>query len=101
VLVRPGQGWRSSATTSGVKLASKTRCAARRGGQPAEPCSLSLAGAGRVRGERALRQRVHESGVQPAARREVWKFLLGFYPMDSTASGRAALLVPPGCRTVW
>lgn len=48
--------------------------------------------AGRVRGERALRQRVHESGVQPAARREVWKFLLGFYPMGSSATERAALL---------
>ena len=56
-----------------------------------------------MRGERALRQRVHESGVQPAARREVWKFLLGFYPMDSSATEvhalRSALIPLP--RPCW
>ena len=42
--------------------------------------------------ERALRQRVFCSGVEPEVRREAWKFLLGLYPMDSTAGERAALL---------
>ena len=48
--------------------------------------------AGRIVNERALRQRVFCSGVEPDVRREAWKFLLGFYPMDSTATERAALL---------
>ena len=42
--------------------------------------------------ERALRQRVFCSGVEPEVRREVWKWLLGLYPPDSTAADRAALL---------
>lgn len=50
------------------------------------------AGAGRVVGERALRQRVFSSGIEPDVRREAWKFLLGLYPWDSTAAERAALL---------
>jgi hypothetical protein len=42
--------------------------------------------------ERSLRQRVFTSGVEPEVRREVWKFLLGLYPMDSTAADRTVLL---------
>ena len=48
--------------------------------------------AGRIVNERALRQRVFCSGVEPDVRREAWKFLLGLYPWDSTAAERAALL---------
>lgn len=48
--------------------------------------------AGKIVNERALRQRVFTSGVEPEVRREVWKFLLGLYPMDSTAAERAALM---------
>jgi hypothetical protein len=42
--------------------------------------------------EKALRARVFYSGCEPEVRREVWKFLLGLYPMDSSAAERAAIL---------
>ena len=45
--------------------------------------------AGRVVGEAAARQRIFYGGVEPDARREVWKFLLGLYTMSSTAAERA------------
>ncbi|KAK9814540.1 hypothetical protein WJX72_007608 [[Myrmecia] bisecta] len=51
-----------------------------------------LNGEGRLVDEKGFRQRVFYSGVEPGLRREAWKFLLGFYPMDSTAKQRAALL---------
>lgn len=48
--------------------------------------------AGRVLDERALRQRLFCSGCEPDVRREAWKFMLGLFPMDSTAGERAALV---------
>ena len=48
--------------------------------------------AGRIVNEKALRQRVFYSGVANEIRKEVWKFLLGLYPMSSTAAERADIL---------
>ncbi|BDA49286.1 TBC1 domain family member 15 [Coccomyxa sp. Obi] len=56
-----------------------------------EFCSF-LGPDGRIANEKAMRARVFYSGCEPEVRREVWKFLLGLYPADSTALERAAIL---------
>lgn len=44
---------------------------------------------GRLVAEAAMRERVFVSGVDPAIRREVYKYLLGIYSTGSTAVQRA------------
>ncbi|KAK9918155.1 hypothetical protein WJX75_001762 [Coccomyxa subellipsoidea] len=56
-----------------------------------EFCSF-LGSDGRIANEKAMRARVFYSGCEPEVRREVWKFLLGLYPADSTAAERSAIL---------
>jgi hypothetical protein len=46
---------------------------------------------GRIRDPDALRRSVFYHGVDPHARPLVWKFLLGYYPYDSTRDERDAL----------
>ena len=48
--------------------------------------------AGRIVSEKALRRRIFYSGIAMEIRKEVWKFLLGLYPMSSTAAERADIL---------
>lgn len=47
---------------------------------------------GRLVNDSAFRERVFYSGVEPELRREAWKFLLGLYKADSTASERRQLV---------
>lgn len=46
---------------------------------------------GRLVAESAMRERVFVSGVDPAIRREVYKYLLGIYSAGSTAAQRAGV----------
>ncbi|XP_078150698.1 rabGAP/TBC domain-containing protein isoform X2 [Carex rostrata] len=46
---------------------------------------------GRVMDSKALRKRVFYGGVEPELRKEVWKFLLGFYEYHSTYAEREFL----------
>lgn len=57
-----------------------------------EEWATFLDGNGRVLDPKALQKRVFHGGLEPSMRKEVWKFLLGFYPFDSTAAERRALL---------
>ncbi|XP_069565146.1 TBC1 domain family member 17 [Brachyistius frenatus] len=43
---------------------------------------------GRVRNPDRVKELVFRGGVKPSLRKEVWKFLLGFYPWRSTAKER-------------
>ncbi|PKA50622.1 hypothetical protein AXF42_Ash017961 [Apostasia shenzhenica] len=46
---------------------------------------------GRVNDSLALRKRIFYGGIEPNARKEVWKFLLGYYLYDSTYAEREYL----------
>ncbi|XP_025082337.1 TBC1 domain family member 15-like isoform X3 [Pomacea canaliculata] len=48
---------------------------------------------GRLVDENQLRKSVFLGGVQPKIRKEVWKFLFGLYPCNSTAREREATLL--------
>jgi len=56
-----------------------------------EEWSAFLDAEGRLLNEAGFRQRVFQSGLSPALRKEAWKFLLQLYPSSSTASERAGL----------
>lgn len=47
---------------------------------------------GRITERPALWRRIYAGGIAPDLRREVWKFLLGVYPADSTAAERERIL---------
>eukprot|EP00730_Choanoeca_flexa_P013429 TRINITY_DN5311_c9_g1_i1.p1 TRINITY_DN5311_c9_g1~~TRINITY_DN5311_c9_g1_i1.p1 ORF type:complete len:402 (+),score=100.44 TRINITY_DN5311_c9_g1_i1:1489-2694(+) len=46
---------------------------------------------GRIVNENKLRARIFKGGVDPAIRKDVWYFLLGYYPMHSTTREREVL----------
>jgi hypothetical protein len=46
---------------------------------------------GRIPEPEKLKARIFKGGVEPDLRREVWKFLLGYFPWNSTSSERQAL----------
>eukprot|EP00045_Choanoeca_perplexa_P017573 m.256893 g.256893 ORF g.256893 m.256893 type:complete len:215 (+) comp17578_c0_seq3:5919-6563(+) len=46
---------------------------------------------GRIVNENKLRARIFRGGIDPAIRKEVWYFLLGYYPMYSTTLEREVL----------
>ncbi|XP_029440011.1 TBC1 domain family member 17 isoform X1 [Rhinatrema bivittatum] len=47
---------------------------------------------GRVSGMEDLKKRIFAGGLSPGLRKDVWKFLLGYYPWESTSEERKALL---------
>ena len=47
---------------------------------------------GRIKDFQALKEKIYYGGVENSIRKEVWKFLLGFYPHNSTYSEREVLL---------
>uniref|UniRef100_V9KEN0 TBC1 domain family member 15 n=1 Tax=Callorhinchus milii TaxID=7868 RepID=V9KEN0_CALMI len=47
---------------------------------------------GRVQEVEELKRKIFRGGLSHNVRREVWKFLLGYYPWDSTTEERKALL---------
>ncbi len=42
-------------------------------------------------GWKKFKERVFSSGIEPSLRQKAWKFLLGFYPYNSTLAERSAL----------
>lgn len=42
-------------------------------------------------GWKAFKERVFSSGIEPSLRQKAWKYLLGFYPFDSTRAERRSL----------
>ncbi|XP_005991037.1 TBC1 domain family member 17 [Latimeria chalumnae] len=51
-----------------------------------------LDAAGRVLNVDKLKQRIFKGGLSHEIRKEVWKFLLGYFPWDSTSEERQALV---------
>ncbi|MGH0181455.1 UNVERIFIED_CONTAM: hypothetical protein FKN15_023750 [Acipenser sinensis] len=47
---------------------------------------------GRVLNPERVKEQIFRGGVSPSLRREVWKFLLGFYPWESTIQERQDIL---------
>ncbi|XP_072889981.1 TBC1 domain family member 17 [Hemitrygon akajei] len=47
---------------------------------------------GRVRDVEELKKKIFKGGLCHSIRREVWKFLLGYYPWDSTAEERKVMV---------
>lgn len=58
-----------------------------------EEWSALLDARGRLTDESRFRQRCFYGGVEPGLRRTVWKYLLGVFPMASTAAERDEILV--------
>ena len=56
-------------------------------------CNSGESPAGRLVRWKTFKERVFSSGIEPSLRQLAWKFLLGFYPYDSTTAEREALLV--------
>ncbi|KAK5884772.1 hypothetical protein CesoFtcFv8_018559 [Champsocephalus esox] len=61
-------------------------------GQPLDKWEEFLDPEGRVKNPERIKEIVFRGGVTPTLRREVWKFLLGFYPWNSTHKEREDIL---------
>uniref|UniRef100_A0A8C2WUS6 TBC1 domain family, member 17 n=1 Tax=Cyclopterus lumpus TaxID=8103 RepID=A0A8C2WUS6_CYCLU len=61
-------------------------------GQPLNKWDEFLDPEGRVKYPEKIKELVFRGGVTPFLRKEVWKFLLGFYPWNSTAKEREDIL---------
>ncbi|XP_036945827.1 TBC1 domain family member 17 [Acanthopagrus latus] len=61
-------------------------------GQPLDKWEEFLDPEGRVKNPEKVKELVFKGGVTPPLRKEVWKFLLGFYPWNSTAKEREDIL---------
>uniref|UniRef100_A0A8D3DM58 TBC1 domain family member 15 n=1 Tax=Scophthalmus maximus TaxID=52904 RepID=A0A8D3DM58_SCOMX len=61
-------------------------------GQPLDKWDEFLDAEGRVTNPEEIKQLVFRGGIIPSLRRDVWKFLLGFYPWNSTAKEREDIL---------
>ncbi|KAM9393346.1 TBC1 domain family member 17 [Pholidichthys leucotaenia] len=61
-------------------------------GPPLDRWEEFLDSEGRVRNPEKIKDIIFRGGVSPSQRRDVWKFLLGFYPWDSTAQQRETIL---------
>ncbi|XP_056263659.1 TBC1 domain family member 17 [Pseudoliparis swirei] len=61
-------------------------------GEPLDQWDEFLDPEGRVKNPEKIKELVFRGGVTPFLRKEVWKFLLGFYPWDSTAKEREDIL---------
>eukprot|EP01117_Protostelium_nocturnum_P011969 TRINITY_DN4381_c0_g1_i1.p1 TRINITY_DN4381_c0_g1~~TRINITY_DN4381_c0_g1_i1.p1 ORF type:complete len:660 (-),score=177.00 TRINITY_DN4381_c0_g1_i1:34-2013(-) len=46
---------------------------------------------GRIKSENEIRMLIHRGGIHPSIRSEVWKYLLGFFPFDSTFEERTKI----------
>lgn len=47
---------------------------------------------GRLRDPRRVRERIYRGGLEAGVRSEAWKYLLGYYPFDSTLEQRETLV---------
>ncbi|XP_035253985.1 TBC1 domain family member 17 [Anguilla anguilla] len=61
-------------------------------GQPLDKWEELLDAEGRVTDPQRVKELVFRGGITPSLRKEVWKFLLAFYPWDSTAKEREDLV---------
>ncbi|KAK5913851.1 TBC1 domain family member 17 [Pseudochaenichthys georgianus] len=61
-------------------------------GRPLDKWEEFLDPEGRVKNPERIKEIVFRGGVTPTLRREVWKFLLGFYPWNSTHKEREDIL---------
>ncbi|KAL6102495.1 tbc1d17 [Pungitius sinensis] len=57
-------------------------------GQPLDKWHQFMDPEGRVTDSEKIKEVIFKGGVSPALRKEVWKFLLGFYPWNSTFKER-------------
>ncbi|XP_034165904.1 TBC1 domain family member 17 isoform X1 [Pangasianodon hypophthalmus] len=57
-------------------------------GRPLDDWQQFLDSDGRVTNPQKVKELVFRGGIVPSLRKEVWKFLLGFYPWNSTAKER-------------
>uniref|UniRef100_G3PGY3 TBC1 domain family, member 17 n=1 Tax=Gasterosteus aculeatus aculeatus TaxID=481459 RepID=G3PGY3_GASAC len=61
-------------------------------GQPLDKWHQFMDPEGRVQDSEKIKEIIFKGGVSPALRKEVWKFLLGFYPWNSTFKEREDIL---------
>ncbi|KAM9745123.1 TBC1 domain family member 17 [Menidia menidia] len=61
-------------------------------GHPLDKWEEFLDSEGRVKNPEKIKDLVFGGGIRPTLRKEVWKFLLGFYPWNSTAKEREDIL---------
>ncbi|KAK5856077.1 hypothetical protein PBY51_007697 [Eleginops maclovinus] len=61
-------------------------------GRPLDKWDEFLDPEGRVKNPERIKEIVFRGGVTPSLRKEVWKFLLGFYPWNSTYKERENIL---------
>ncbi|KAM9784449.1 TBC1 domain family member 17 [Syngnathus typhle] len=75
--------------TCGVELGPKPVVSR---GRPLDEWEVFLDHEGRVKDPEHVKELVFRGGITPTLRKEVWKFLLGFYPWSSTYSQREEIL---------
>ncbi|XP_041735328.2 TBC1 domain family member 17-like [Coregonus clupeaformis] len=61
-------------------------------GQPLDKWEEFLDPEGRVKDPQRIKELVFRGGITPSLRKDVWKFLLGFYPWNSTVKEREDIL---------
>ncbi|TSQ23989.1 TBC1 domain family member 17 [Bagarius yarrelli] len=61
-------------------------------GRPLDDWEQFLDSEGRVINPQRVKELVFRGGIVPSLRKEVWKFLLGFYPWNSTAKQREEIV---------
>uniref|UniRef100_A0A665TFU5 TBC1 domain family member 15 n=1 Tax=Echeneis naucrates TaxID=173247 RepID=A0A665TFU5_ECHNA len=61
-------------------------------GQPFDKWEEFLDPEGRVKNPEKIKELVFRGGIMPSLRKDIWKFLLGFYPWNSTAKEREDIL---------
>ncbi|XP_031683740.1 TBC1 domain family member 17 [Oncorhynchus kisutch] len=75
--------------TCGVELGPKPDVTR---GQPLDKWEEFLDPEGRVKDPQQIKELVFRGGITPSLRKDVWKFLLGFYPWNSTVKEREDIL---------
>ncbi|XP_035619820.2 TBC1 domain family member 17-like [Oncorhynchus keta] len=75
--------------TCGVELGPKPDVTR---GQPLDKWEEFLDPEGRVKDPQQIKELVFRGGITPSLRKDVWKFLLGFYPWNSTLKEREDIL---------
>ncbi|XP_045077537.1 TBC1 domain family member 17-like [Coregonus clupeaformis] len=75
--------------TCGVELGPKPDVTR---GQPLDKWEEFLDPEGRVMDPQRIKELVFRGGITPSLRKDVWKFLLGFYPWNSTVKEREDIL---------
>ncbi|GAA6105031.1 TBC1 domain family member 17 isoform X1, partial [Tachysurus ichikawai] len=61
-------------------------------GRPLDDWEQFLDSDGRVTNPQKVKELVFRGGIVPSLRKELWKFLLGFYPWNSTAKEREDII---------